>query len=281
MMNENAGVHADIFISFKNLDEHGMPTRDSALAREVYEYLTDRGLNVFLSNVSLERLGVAGYTRAIDNALDAACVLIAVGTSKQHLDSQWVRYEWNSFFNDTLSGIKPDGRLFSYIEGLEIRDLPRALRQVEVFIHGSASLERLANYICNALGKAPDKTVPSKPSSVERKVDVAYACFASSDRFKVLENLKALQAAGVRVLTELDLPAGEAWDKKIQRWIKEADFLLLFWSEAASQSKFVESEWRFALKTRGISFIRPVYIGEPGRMPQPPVELANLHFTQY
>jgi hypothetical protein len=87
MMNENADSPADIFISFKNLDEQGMPTRDSALAREVYDYLTDRGLNVFLSCVSLERLGVAGYTRAIDNALDVARVLVAVGTSSANLDS--------------------------------------------------------------------------------------------------------------------------------------------------------------------------------------------------
>jgi len=36
---------------------------------------------VFFSNVSLERLGVAAYKKAIDSALDSAKVLIAVGTS--------------------------------------------------------------------------------------------------------------------------------------------------------------------------------------------------------
>jgi hypothetical protein len=279
MMPDKANRSPDIFISFKNLDDQGVPTRDSALAREVYDYLTERGLIVFLSSVSLERLGVAAYTRAIDSALDAARVLVAVGTSNANLDSQWVRYEWNSFFNDTLSGIKPDGRLFTYVEGLSPRDLPRALRQVEVFVHGASSLERLYNFISNALGSTSEKaTQPEAPTP--KRADVAYACYASSDRVQVLEHLRALQAAGIRVLTELDLPAGEAWQKKIQRWIDEADFLLLFWSEAASRSKFVENEWRYALEARGPSFIRPVYVGEPGRMPPPPVELAEIHFSQ-
>ena len=59
----------DVFLSFKNLDDDGNPTRDSQLAREIYDYLTSRGLDVFFSNVSLEQLGVAEYTRAIDDAL--------------------------------------------------------------------------------------------------------------------------------------------------------------------------------------------------------------------
>ena len=278
MMTDKANSSPEVFISFKNLDEQGMPTRDSALAREVYDYLTDRGLQVFLSSVSLERLGVAAYTRAIDNALDSAQVLVAVGTSNAHLDSQWVRYEWNSFFNDTLSGIKPDGRLFTYVEGLGPRDLPRALRQVETFIHGASSLERLYNFISNALGRPAEEATQPETPTLER-APVAYACYTSSDRAQVLEHLRALEAAGVRVLTELDLPAGEAWQKKIDRWIDEADFLLLFWSEAASRSRFVEREWRYALESRGTSFIRPVYIGEPGRMPPPPDELAGIHFS--
>lgn len=62
----------DVFISFKNLMPNGEPTRDSALAREVYDYLTAKGFQVFLSNVSLERLGISEYKKAIDGALDVA-----------------------------------------------------------------------------------------------------------------------------------------------------------------------------------------------------------------
>ncbi len=140
-----------VFISFKHLDESGNETPDSRLAREAYHYLTDRGLNVFLSTVSLEQLGIAAYKKAIDDALDGAHVLIAVGSSREHLESQWVRYEWDSFFNDILSGIKPEGRVFSYVEGVDLAKLPRALRQSQCIEHGPESLETLHRFVANAL----------------------------------------------------------------------------------------------------------------------------------
>lgn len=141
-----------VFVSFKNLNADGKPTRDSELAKEIHDFLSAQGLRVFFSNVSLEKLGVAAYKRAIDGALDSAKVLIAVGTSGEHLDSQWVRYEWDSFLNDILSGIKPDGRIFGYVENIPISSLPRSLRQSQVFEHGPGAMERLFNFVANAVG---------------------------------------------------------------------------------------------------------------------------------
>ena len=135
----------DVFISFKNLSADGTPSRDSHLASELYRFLSAKGLTVFFSNISLEKLGTAQYKKAIDAALDAAHTLVAVGTSGANLDSQWVRYEWDSFFNDILSGLKPQGRVFAYIEGTDIGALPRALRQSQTFTHGPGSLEQVYN----------------------------------------------------------------------------------------------------------------------------------------
>lgn len=262
-----------VFISFKNLDTNGKPTRDSQLAKEVYKFLAGQGLRVFFSNVSLEKLGIAAYTKAIDDALDVAKVLVAVGTSREHLDSQWVRYEWNSFFNDILSGVKPNGRLFVYIAEVSLNELPRALRQNQVFVDEAGSHDTLYNFICNALG-----VVAQQRQTVPEGGKVVYACYAAADRQEVMKRLTAIEALGTRVLTEVDLRAGESWEKKIRRWIDQSDAMLLFWSEAASRSSSVENEWRYALEKRGISFIRPVYLGIPP-MPPPPIELANLHFA--
>ena len=63
-------------------------------------------MRVFLSTRWLEERGEAQYKMAIDTALEAAQVLIAVGTSVANLESRWVRYEWDSFFNDILCGRK-------------------------------------------------------------------------------------------------------------------------------------------------------------------------------
>jgi hypothetical protein len=105
----------DVFISFKNLDENGASTRDATLAKQVYGKLNSEGLSVFISSESLAELGVSDYKKAIDSALDAASVLVAVGTTAGNLKSEWVRYEWDGFQMDILSRVKPQGRVFTYI----------------------------------------------------------------------------------------------------------------------------------------------------------------------
>jgi|SRR6516225_5872889 len=144
----------DVFISCKNLDEHGVQTRDAQLAAEVYDFLTGKGLSVFLSTFTLEQLGVSAYKNAIDQALDSASVLVAIGTSTDHLNSEWVRYEWDSSYSDILSGVKPNGKVFTYIEGMTTAALPRALRQTQTFFHLSESLQKLFNFIIKALPRS-------------------------------------------------------------------------------------------------------------------------------
>lgn len=140
----------DVFISFKNLDASGNESEDAKLGQKVYEFLTAQGLRVFFSKETLEQMGVSEYKFAIDSALDRSRCLVAVGTSKTHLESKWVRYEWDSFINDILSGYKL-GKVFSYVSSLPPKDLPRSLRQRESFDDQDASaLPRLLNFIKNA-----------------------------------------------------------------------------------------------------------------------------------
>ena len=98
----------DVFISFKNSDSMGMKTKDSELAEQCYHYLRSKGVRVFLSTEELEFIGKAQYSQVIDHALDSSRFLIAVGCSPEHINSRWVRYEWESFLNDIRSGIKSE-----------------------------------------------------------------------------------------------------------------------------------------------------------------------------
>lgn len=148
-IDRQSSAHYDVFISVKNVDP------DEALARTLHDYLRSKGLNVFLSCFSLEQRGDPEYAQAINRALDAAQVLVAVGTSKDHLESKWVSYEWRSFWNDMMSEIKPKGRVFAYVDKIEPISLPRELRQYEVICHEEGALERPYNFIVNAMFKDP------------------------------------------------------------------------------------------------------------------------------
>jgi hypothetical protein len=144
----------DIFISFKNLDHKGERTPDSHMAEELHDSLTRNKLRVFMSNKSLEELGTAKFKEAIDDALDAASVLVVVATSTEHLNSPWVSYEWNSFFNDILSNVKPTSQVFTYVSGISPNELPRSLRQVQSFQAGDEGQKKLQQFLAHVLNRA-------------------------------------------------------------------------------------------------------------------------------
>jgi hypothetical protein len=137
----------DVFICFKNLDHHKKPTRDYDLAVEVYRFLTKKGLAVFMSEFDLPSEGISDYTKAIDEALESSRTLIVIGTSVENLNSGWVRSEWQSFVNEITSGNKPDGRVFCYLEGVELQKLPLRLRYRQCIHHGEGSLSKLYEFV--------------------------------------------------------------------------------------------------------------------------------------
>jgi PKD repeat protein len=143
----------DIFISHKNLGPDGVKTEDSIIADKLHIYLVNKGFNVFKSNISLAKLGVSDYKKAIDSALDHSKLLVLVGTSTENINSEWVRYEWDSFFNDILSGYKPDAKVFGYIKNVRMLDLPRALRNTQCIEAGPDGFEELYGFISKALGQ--------------------------------------------------------------------------------------------------------------------------------
>ena len=112
----------------------------------------------------------------------------------------------------------------------------------------------------------------------------AFACYASEDEEAVLRGVQGLQK-GVRGLdiffARASLRSGEKWKERLREEILARDVMYLFWSRAASQSEWVEWEWRLGLRERGIDFIDPFPLVSPQEVP-PPKELADeLHFNDW
>ena len=53
-------------------------------------------------------MGSSRYKADIDKALDTAKLMIVVLTKVEYAFSQWVQYEWDSFYNDYLSGVRKE-----------------------------------------------------------------------------------------------------------------------------------------------------------------------------
>lgn len=171
-----------VFISYKNsLDSAETP--DARMAAELYHALTARGVRTFFAGESIGTTGVSRYKLAIDRALDECTVLVAVGTSAENLSAGWVRYEWDSFASDILSGSKA-GSLFSYIDGMPPAQLPRTLRQVQCFERRLVPVEKVCDAVINALEKpaaAPD-AAPEPPP--QQPAPAPVTALSALDRMK-------------------------------------------------------------------------------------------------
>lgn len=87
----------DVFICYKETDEHGKRTQDSAIANDVYYALKDKGYKVFYAAITLEdKLGSA-YEPYIFAALNSAKVMLVIGTKPEYFEAVWVKNEWSRF----------------------------------------------------------------------------------------------------------------------------------------------------------------------------------------
>ena len=139
----------DVFISFKNSGRDGNPTPDAREARRLYEALKGAGLKVFFSEESLAEAGKGHFSKTIEAALESARILVLVASCREHVESQWVEAEWDSFLQDVRSGNKQGELFILNCGGLRPLDLPLFLRRQQMF--PSSEIDRLVKFVCSAL----------------------------------------------------------------------------------------------------------------------------------
>lgn len=155
-----------IFISYKYHGEGGQILPDYYMAKDLYEKLTAIGLRCFFSDETIMKTGRSDYKRLIDEYLDEAKMLIVVSTSPEYCNSNWVRYEWDSFYNDILSEQK-EGELISYLDTDDIGSFPRTIRTLQVFQkqNGLSSLISFVKAYFDIKDTQEDATFNEKGSS--------------------------------------------------------------------------------------------------------------------
>ena len=94
----------DVFICYKETDEHGRRTHDSVLANDLYHQLTQEGFKVFFSRITLEDKLGAAYEPYIFAALNSAKVMVVIGTKPEYFNAVWVKNEWARFLAQIKNG---------------------------------------------------------------------------------------------------------------------------------------------------------------------------------
>ena len=115
----------------------------------------------------------------------------------------------------------------------------------------------------------------------QQNINSAFISYASQDRNKVIKIVRGMKKIRPQldVFFDVDsLHSGEYWAKTLQTEIEKRDIFFLCWSQFAKKSKWVEKEWRYALKHKGLDLIEPVPIESAKNCP-PPKELESKHFN--
>ena len=140
-----------VFISCKVTDDSGKDTRDCKLAETVYKKLKAKSVKVFMSKHSLIETGNSNYQEEIDRALEEARILIIVTTRPDHLESGWVKHEWETFQNEIKSGRKNGGSILVFADNLPVSSLPLSLRK-ETFVPKSpGAIDKLLEFVENTM----------------------------------------------------------------------------------------------------------------------------------
>jgi CheY-like chemotaxis protein len=124
----------------------------------------------------------------------------------------------------------------------------------------------------------------AEPTGEAHRYRYAFISYASEDRAEVMRRVQMLASLRIEFFQDiLDLDPGDRWEAELYRQIDRADVFFLFWSSAAAHSRWVLREVRYAVARKGGSEeeppdILPIVVERSGRPPQPPDDLAHLHF---
>lgn len=180
----------DIFISYKETDEHGDRTLDSVIAQDIYTELTEKGYRVFFSRISLEdKLGTE-YEPYIFAALNSAKVMLVVGTDYENFDSVWVKNEWSRFLKLITSGQKKT--LIPVFKNMDAYDMPKEFAKLAAQDMGKVgAMQDLVRGVEKLINKkaAPVKETVKETVVVQQSGDGAARITAAMDRgFMALED---------------------------------------------------------------------------------------------
>lgn len=118
-----------MFICYKETDENGQRTRDSQWAQDVYYGLTEQGLKVFFSRITLEDKLGQQYEPYIFAPLNSAKVMVVIGSRPEYFNAVWVKNEWSRY----LSLMKHDHKrlLIPCYRDMDPYDLPEELSMLQ------------------------------------------------------------------------------------------------------------------------------------------------------
>ena len=204
----------DIFICYKETDEEGKRTIDSVLAQDIYINLTNLGYKVFFAKITLENKLGTEYEPYIFSALNSAKIMIVIGTSKEYINSVWVKNEWSRFLN--LAKKDTEKLLIPTYKQMDPYDLPEEFAHLQAIdLSKIAAITDLTSKIettVNSKIKSNKKNKQKNKESVKKQKKLIKLTI-------IISVIIMLVIIGIILLNNIIMP--EIQYKKAERLMKE------------------------------------------------------------
>ena len=213
----------DVFICYKETDENGERTPDSVMAQEVYDALTEKGLRVFFSRITLEdKLGTE-YEPYIFAALNSAKVMLVFGTDYEYFNAVWVKNEWSRFL--ALIALGQKKHLIPCYKGVDAYDMPKEFAHLQGQDMGKlGAVQDLVRGVEKLLGKGTAQTAQTtQPVIVQAAGGVSSDALLKRGNMALNDgNWKAADEFFDRVL-DMNAECAEAWLGKFLARVQASD----------------------------------------------------------
>lgn len=151
----------DVFICYKETDENGKQTKESARAHEIYLILKKSGYRIFYARETLSgRLGHQ-YEPIIFAAIQSSKIMLVVGSKPEHFNAVWVKNEWSRF--QALRSADPSRLLIPCYFNMDAYGLPPELARCQ-----SSDMGRMG--FIPELESTVEKVIRKQPASGQEPV---------------------------------------------------------------------------------------------------------------
>lgn len=204
----------DIFISVKqkeHINGSERLTEDCKIGSDLYIHLTKMGLRVFNSEQQDCKMPGDEWEPYILSALLSSKMMIVVGTSKDHMNSQWVRNEWERFQwlqRDEKEKAGKTGRvLLCYFSHMEGADLPENLAPIQSIKNEGGAYELLDKAVRRTFPERftqeKSQAMPGpKPMQPEKKDPDIETIRSRMEQWVIFEQFDLVQEEYNRILRE-------------------------------------------------------------------------------
>lgn len=230
----------DVFISCTRQDEN--------CAREIYNFLMDNHLKVFMPSENLSAADDSDIS-AISEAISQSTNMIVFASFGSSFQSRWVEQEWRSFQRLKEKGLK-SGKIVLILQYISPEELEPELRQFETIAYDNYKWNLLQilqeSTIVRTETPVSEFVIPpanKKPRLAVEKYDVFISCksedYASAEEiynYLVANHVKTFLAS-----TELRRIGESEYRRAITDAMKDVEHLIIY----ASRPEYIDSKWVF------------------------------------